>query len=179
MAKEATDMGISSVMDTWILVRDIEIGGERNRGIYVLKSRGMAHSNQIREFVITPQGLNLLEVYTGSAGVLTGSARLAQEAKERDEQRLREQQTQRKQNELERKRAALDAQIAALQAQYEAEREQVMREISLDQSREEMLNNERSAMGRSRKADAAPTTTAGKTGNGEGSVGSGSARRRK
>ena len=82
MAREVTDMGISSIMDTWLLVRDIELGGERNRGLYVLKSRGMPHSNQIREFVISPKGIVLLDVYTGAHGVLTGSARLAQEAKE-------------------------------------------------------------------------------------------------
>ena len=52
-AAEATDMGISSLIDTWILLRDIELNGERNRGMYVLKSRGTKHSNQIREFVIS------------------------------------------------------------------------------------------------------------------------------
>ena len=170
MAKEATDMGISSVMDTWILVRDIEISGERNRGIYVLKSRGMAHSNQIREFLITSRGLDLLEVYTGAAGVLTGSARLAQEAKERAERAQRDQETQRKQNELDRKRAALEAQIAALQAEHEAERDEVMREISMDRAREAALVTERQAMARSRKADTAGTKGA----NGEpGMAGSG------
>ena len=155
MAREATDMGISSIMDTWILLRDIELGGERNRGIYVLKSRGMAHSNQIREFVITSHGLDLLDVYTGAEGVLTGSARLAQEAKERAEKLQRDQETQRKQSDLDRKRAALDAQIAALQAEYEAERDQLMREISLDEAREATLMNDQAAMSRSRKSDEA------------------------
>jgi len=175
MAKEATDMGISSVMDTWILVRDIELGGERNRGIYVLKSRGMPHSNQIREFLISSQGLDLLDVYTGAEGVLTGSARLAQEAKERADKLRRDQETQRKQGELDRKRAALDAQIAALQAEYEAQRDQVMREISLDEKREATLASERAAMSRSRKADASATAD---TGNGDRGTTSG-ARKRK
>ncbi len=85
---EATEMGISSLIDTWILLRDIEIGGERNRGIYILKSRGMAHSNQIREFRLTDKGIDLIDVYTGPAGVLTGAARAAQEAKERGPRKL-------------------------------------------------------------------------------------------
>ena len=80
---EQTDLGISSIVDTWILLRDIELGGERNRGMYVLKSRGMAHSNQIREFLLTDRGIELRDVYVGPEGVLTGSMRLAQEARER------------------------------------------------------------------------------------------------
>ena len=70
---EQTDVAISSLIDTWLLVRDLEIGGERNRGLYVLKSRGMQHSNQIREFSLTPHGIELREPYTGPAAVLTGS----------------------------------------------------------------------------------------------------------
>ena len=64
-AKEQTEVGISSLIDTWLLLRNIELGGERNRGLYVLKSRGMAHSNQIREFLLTPRGIELLDVYVG------------------------------------------------------------------------------------------------------------------
>src|SRR5262249_57887873 len=75
-ALETTDVGFSSLIDTWLLLRDIELGGERNRGIYVLKSRGMAHSNQIREFVLSEQGIDLQDVYLGPEGVLTGSMRL-------------------------------------------------------------------------------------------------------
>jgi circadian clock protein KaiC len=160
MVKESTDMGISSIMDTWILVRDIELGGERNRGLYVLKSRGMPHSNQIREFVITPKGIDLLDVYTGAEGVLTGSARLAQEAKERADKLIREQETRRKQIELDRKRAALEAQIAALQAQFDAEQERVLRDLSIDELREKTLSQDQEAMGRSRKADAGAASTA-------------------
>ncbi len=83
---EHTDVFISSLIDTWLLLRDIEIGGERNRGMYVLKSRGMAHSNQIREFLLTDKGIVLQDVYVGMEGVLTGSARVAQEAKDNTEQ---------------------------------------------------------------------------------------------
>ena len=88
---EITDVYISSLIDTWLLLRDIEIGGERNRGLYVLKSRGMAHSNQIREFRLTNHGIELLDVYVGAEGVLTGSARLSQETKDDAEQLLRQQ----------------------------------------------------------------------------------------
>jgi circadian clock protein KaiC len=153
-AREATDMGISSVMDTWILLRDIELSGERNRGIYVLKSRGMQHSNQIREFLITPQGIDMLDVYVGPEGVLTGSARKAQEARERDDILLRAQETQRRQQELVRKREALNARIAALQAEFDAETGRVLRELEIDRQREHAIATERTAMGKLRKADA-------------------------
>src|SRR6266853_6014507 len=83
---ESSTVGVSSLADTWILLRDIESDGERNRVLYVLKSRGMAHSNQLREFLMTKNGVELREAYLGAAGVLTGSARVAQEAREREEQ---------------------------------------------------------------------------------------------
>jgi circadian clock protein KaiC len=164
MATESTDMGISSVMDTWLLVRDIEIGGERNRGMYVLKSRGMPHSNQIREFVITPQGVDLLDVYTGSEGVLTGSARVAQEARERAQQQNRKLEVARKRAELQRRQSAVQAQIRSLEAGLELEREQILREISEDELRERTMEADRTAMGRSRKAEGDATSE--KTGNG-------------
>src|SRR5262249_30182913 len=95
-AFEATDIGISSLIDTWILLRDIELGGERNRGLYVLKSRGMHHSNQIREFLISDRGIMLQDVYVGREGVLTGSMRVAQEAREREAAVARQQEQIRK-----------------------------------------------------------------------------------
>jgi len=82
-ALERTDVEISSIVDTWLFMRDIELGGERNRALYVLKSRGMAHSNQLREFLLTPDGVDLLDVYVGPEGVLTGSSRMSQEAREK------------------------------------------------------------------------------------------------
>src|SRR5581483_6135469 len=75
---ETTDLKVSSLIDTWLLLRDIELGGERNRGLYILKSRGMAHSNQIREFRLTDHGIDLIDVYLGPGGAPTGSIRLAQ-----------------------------------------------------------------------------------------------------
>src|SRR4030066_206706 len=104
--QELTDMAISSLIDTWLLLRDIEIGGERNRGLYILKSRGMAHSNQIREFLLTDKGIDLIDVYKGGENVLTGSARAAQEARERAEETLRSEEIELKKRELARKRQA-------------------------------------------------------------------------
>jgi len=152
-AQEATEVGISSIIDTWILLRDIELGGERNRGLYVLKSRGMAHSNQIREFRLTDHGIELLDVYVGSEGVLTGSMRLAQEARERHAAASQQQEIVRRQRELERKRQALEAQVGALRAQFEAEQEELQRLISQEQVGEKRLRQDRAEMARSRKAD--------------------------
>ena len=72
---EQSEVDISSLMDTWILVKNIETNGERNRGLYILKARGLAHSNQVRELVLTDHGIQLMEVYVGADGVLMGSAR--------------------------------------------------------------------------------------------------------
>jgi circadian clock protein KaiC len=118
---EQTDVGISSLIDSWILVRDVELNGERNRCIYVLKSRGMAHSNQVREFVISSKGIRLLPVYVGDGLVFTGSARLSQEAREKVESARRGQVSREKGRARERKRKAVEAQIAALRADLAAE----------------------------------------------------------
>ncbi len=134
---EATDVGISSLIDTWILLRDIELGGERNRGMYVLKSRGTAHSNQIREFVIDSHGIDLREVYVGPEGVLTGSMRLAQEAREAEQARNRNLEAESRRRALERKRKALEAQILSLQAAFDAE------EVEAERLREEFNESER------------------------------------
>jgi circadian clock protein KaiC len=153
-AMEATEIGISSVIDTWILLRDIEVGGERNRGLYVLKSRGMAHSNQIREFLLTSSGVDLRDVYVGPEGVLTGSMRLAQEARERAAEAERRRATQGRLRGHERKRRALEAQIALLRAELEEEGEAVELAASDERSREQGEEDERAEMSRSRKADA-------------------------
>jgi circadian clock protein KaiC len=151
-SQEKTSVGISSLTDTWILLRDLELNGERNRCLYVLKSRGMAHSNQVREFIMTPQGIKLVPVYIGSGGVLTGSSRVAQEAKEKSDTFLREQEMQRKQQEINGKRLALEAQIAALQAEHavvERESELMIRE---DQEHEQEVKTNRSNLAKSRGA---------------------------
>jgi circadian clock protein KaiC len=152
-AQEATELGISSLIDTWILLRDIELGGERNRGMYILKSRGMAHSNQIREFLLTERGVQLRDVYVGSEGVLTGSMRLAQEAREKAAARLRQQQIERKAHELERKRQLVEAQIAALRLEFENEEEELRRVLAEGQACEQALAEDRVAMSKSRQSD--------------------------
>ncbi|MDC3952892.1 circadian clock protein KaiC [Polyangium jinanense] len=152
-ALEETDVGISSLMDTWLLVQFLEGSGERNRGLYVLKSRGMSHSNQVREFHMGAHGIDLLDVYVGPAGVLTGSARQAQEARERAEAITRQQEMDRKQRDLARKRAQVEAQILALRAEYEAEEQEVLAILDQDKRREVSLGRDREQMARLRQAD--------------------------
>ena len=152
-ALEQTEIGVSSLADTWLLVRTIEVGGERNRGLYVLKSRGMAHSNQIREFVMTERGIQLLDVYTGSAGVLTGAARTAQEAKERAEAGVRQQEIERRRRDLERRRQLVDAQIGALRAELAAQEDEVELLLRQDGDRDVELGHDRAEQARLRQAD--------------------------
>jgi len=115
---EQTDVAISSIIDTWLLLRDIDSGGERNRCLSILKSRGMAHSNQIREFLLTDHGVELRDVYVGPEGVLTGSARLTKEAENEATLLIRNQEVELRRVELERKRTTLEAQIAMLRAEF-------------------------------------------------------------
>jgi circadian clock protein KaiC len=150
---EITDVYISSLIDTWLLLRDIEIGGERNRGLYVLKSRGMAHSNQIREFRLTDHGIELLDVYVGADGVLTGSARLSQETKDEAEQLLRQQEILSKQFGLERKREAMEAQIVVLRSEFEAEESDALKVIGIEKARNERFTQDKVKMGKSRRGD--------------------------
>ena len=150
---ERTEMEVSSIMDTWILLRDIEIGGERNRLIYILKSRGMAHSNQIREFLLTNKGIDIIDVYTGQAGVLTGSARLSQEALERSEEESRKEGNERLQRELERRHKAMEAQVTALQAEYATKEDEIKQLIGQQKRKEKTLSENREEMARQRKAD--------------------------
>ncbi len=158
---EKTDVGVSSLIDSWLLLCDIELAGERNRGLYVLKSRGMKHSNQIREFMVTSEGIRLEEVYVGPEGVLTGSMRAAQENRERAAALARLQETERKQRDLARRRAALEAQIAALRADFEAAEEESRTVAGQDRAREQRINDERGAAAIRRGADA-PAALKGK-----------------
>jgi circadian clock protein KaiC len=149
---EATDLGVSSIVDTWLLLRDIEASGERNRGIYVLKSRGMAHSNQIREFRLTRRGIELVDAYLGPGGVLTGSGRLAQEAHEELAKSTRRREIERKQRALTQREAALAAQIAALKAEFESDTAELWAELRDAQGYETQISEWRQEMGRSRHA---------------------------
>ncbi|GGA97845.1 MULTISPECIES: circadian clock protein KaiC [Mucilaginibacter] len=125
VVSEQTDEGVSSLVDTWLLVRDIESNGERNRGLYIMKSRGMSHSNQVREFTITDKGLSLVDVYLGPDGVLTGSAREAQKLREKTGVALREFAISRKDKEILRRRMMLESKIASLQAEFESTEEEL------------------------------------------------------
>src|SRR5579872_729474 len=147
---QSTSLSISSLVDTWIQLRNIEVNGEKNRVLYVLKSRGMAHSNQVREFLLTSRGVRLREVYLGPGGVLTGSARVAREAQERREE-IR-QQTEGKQRALAAKAAvrSLEAQIAALQAEIEARQRELTAAAEESDMRSEALISDRDAISRSR-----------------------------
>jgi circadian clock protein KaiC len=135
------------------LLRDIELGGERNRGLHILKSRGMAHSNQVREFLLTDHGVELKDVYIGPEGVLTGSMRLAQEAREQAASLDRQQEFERRQRELERKRLALEAQMATLRAQFEAEEDELKLLVAREESTANAERESKASMARSRKVD--------------------------
>lgn len=152
---EQTTVGISSLMDTWLLVRNIESGGERNRGLYVLKSRGMAHSNQVREFVMTERGVELLDVYVGPHGVLTGSARYSQEAKERAEELARQHDFNTRRRAFERRRTAVEAQVAALRAELDLEAEDLRSLLAQKELHDSAIMKDRQEMARLRRADGA------------------------
>lgn len=150
--KESTDEGVSSMVDTWLLLRDIELDGERNRALYVLKSRGMPHSNQVREFVITSKGIRLLPAYLGPAGVLTGSARLNQEMREKAQEVAIKSELERKKLALEHRRKAVEAQIEALRAGFHAEAEEFNRIADIEDSILLQKKSDRSTMAESRRA---------------------------
>ena len=150
---EDSEVGVSSLMDTWILVKNIESNGERNRGLYILKARGIAHSNQVREFRLTNHGMELIDAYVGAEGVLMGSARASQTAREVAAAVEREGTRRRKQRELQRKQELYEAQLVALRNQYESERDLVLKELEQDQQRESMVASQRAEMARLRRAD--------------------------
>ena len=151
---EVTEIGISSVVDNWLLVRDVELSGERNRVMYVLKARGTAHSNQVREFLLTDRGIQLLPAYVGASGVLTGSARLAQETRERAEAVALEQQLEQRRRERALEKARVELQIAALRAQLEEDERDTARELDLEAGTEIRRDDDRAAMARSRRVTA-------------------------
>lgn len=150
---ERTETGVSSLMDTWIVLMDIEGQGERNRGLTVVKSRGMPHSNQLREYRLTHKGLYLEDVYVGPQGVLTGAARATREAEEKAVSLAHLEEIKRKEREIKRKRAVLDAQITALSADYEAEEEDLRKGISEIQRGERAAGLQRTKIASLRRAD--------------------------
>jgi circadian clock protein KaiC len=143
---DKADIGMSSLMDTWLSLVQLESNGERNRGIYVLKSRGMNHSNQIREYQLTSQGVKLVDAYLGGDGVLIGSARIAQEMVDAASAVRRAQENERRQRDIQRKRAALERQIAELRAALESEEEEAQKSLRHDEELEKRMQAERRAM---------------------------------
>jgi circadian clock protein KaiC len=143
---DKADGGMSSLMDTWLSLVQLESNGERNRGVYVLKSRGMNHSNQIREYQLTSQGVKLVDAYLGSGGVLTGSARIAQEMVDAASAVRRARDNERRQRDIQRKRAALERQIAELRAELESEEEEAKKSLQHDEELEKRMQAERRAM---------------------------------
>jgi hypothetical protein len=149
---ESNDVGVSALMDSWLLLRDVKNGAERNRVLHLLKSRGMAHSNQVREFLLTDHGAELRDVYVGPSGVLlTGSARMALEAQEKDQVLERRQEIEGKNRELDRKRQAMEAQIAVLRAEFEVEQAEAAKTIGQDQTRAGVLAGDRVQMAQVRR----------------------------
>jgi len=152
-ALEHTDLTVSSAIDTWLLLRDIEIGGERTRGMYILKSRGMNHSNQIREFLLTDHGVDLLDVYTGPQGVLTGTARLSQKNIEKAELISHQLEIETKKLNLERKRKTLEAQIALLKLEFENDEMEALKIIKAEEAKALLQDEQRTLMAKYRQAD--------------------------
>ena len=162
---ETTDINLSSLVDTWIQLKNIETDGERNRLIQVLKSRGMAHSNQVREFNLSDEGIHLSPVYLGSGGVLTGSARVLREAQERAQDVARKQELQRKQTVLQRALRTLEAQIQALQAEKEAQENELAGIGTQESSHRATVYAERQTLSISRQElGGKPNGTANKSG---------------
>jgi len=149
-SEDSSEVHISSLVDTWILVRELESDGERNRGLCILKSRGMAHSNQVREFRLTDQGIELIDVYLGTDGVLVGAAREARMIRDEAEAREREYEAQKRQRRVAQRRDAVRAQIDALNAELEAEEEVLRRAVEREHLSEGGLARDEARMAAAR-----------------------------
>lgn len=145
---------VASLIDTWLHVHMIEGNGEHNRALSVLKSRGMSHSNQVREFLVTDRGIELADVYVGPQGVLTGSARSAQEAKERTDAVYRQEDLEQRRANLERRRESVEAQVADLWRVFEDDADAVSRLLSRGTTGREEGAEQRLEQGRLRRSDA-------------------------
>ena len=150
---ESTDVDISSLADTWIRLRDTESGGERTRGMYILKSRGMPHSNQVREFLLTDKGVDIMDVYVGPEGFLTGSARVFGEAQEKAKDAALEQDAQMKERILERKRKEMKARITEIRAEFKTQEAAIKESIRQEKLRQNKASENRDAMAHIRKAN--------------------------
>ena len=157
-ALQQSEIAMSSLMDSWLLLQDFEGNGERNRVLYVIKARGMAHSNQVREFLISSKGIDLVDAYIGPSGVLTGSARAAQTAQETAATLANHQEASRRKRELDRKRSALERQIGGLRSEYEDSAEELRQIDRQVGTRVRLLSSERTELGRLRHADVSEAT---------------------
>jgi circadian clock protein KaiC len=153
MGQIETDIGISSLMDTWINLKSVETNGERNRTIDIIKTRGMFHSNQIREFDLTDEGIQISDVYLGPAGMLTGSARVSQIAKENAQKKDREHEIERKQKELDQKRLKMESKIKELNTQFEIEKNELDRIIEQEKLKENLIEDQRKEMAKIRHSN--------------------------
>lgn len=157
-ASQGTEVGISSLMDTWLKLGTVENNGERNRILSILKSRGMRHSNQVREFLLTNQGVDLVDVYLGQRNFLTGTARIGQQAQEKLDQLSRQQEFERKKRRLEHQRALVQTQIAALEIQLITDQEELDMFSQQEEVNQQILFENRDSMAGLRKADLADPT---------------------
>ena len=153
-ALQHSEVAISSLMDSWLLLQNIESDGERNRGLYVLKSRGMEHSNQIREFLISQEGIDLVDAYIGPGGMLVGAARAAQSSRDKAAALASQQDALRLRRTLERKHTAVERQIAALRSEYEAEKQEARRADVQAATRTRVVSADRTELAMLRQADA-------------------------
>ena len=132
---ESTSVGISSLMDVWFLLRNMELSGERTRGLYVTKARGTSHSNQIREFLLTDSGIKMVDVLLGEDGqILTGSARRLHLMQKENEAQSRKAGEARRRAILENRRAVLEAKINAMRAEHEEEIRVLESDLELETS---------------------------------------------
>ena len=152
-ALQQSEIAMSSLMDSWLLLQDFEGNGERNRVLYVIKARGMAHSNQVREFLISNQGVDLVDAYIGPSGVLTGSARAAQTDREKAEALASQQEVARRKRELVRKCEALERQIGGMRSEHESGAEDLRRLDEEVGMQTHLLTTGRTELGRLRQAD--------------------------
>jgi len=148
-----TEIGVSSVMDVWISLRMVESDGEQNRLLHVIKARGMAHSRQVREFVLSEKGVQLLDVYVGPSGVLTGSARVAQENRESAEKLERQREFKRQQSEMKRKKLELETRMAALKEEIREVQDEMEKGVSEEKEDRRATSEAARQMTRIRQAD--------------------------
>jgi circadian clock protein KaiC len=150
---EPTELHVSSLMDVWLILKNVEGNGERNRIFSIIKARGMAHSNQLREFVLSDRGIQLLDLYKGTEGVLFGSARMAQESREAGERIRRNEEITRKKRELEDKKTLMENEISLIRAKFAREEDEIKVLIGQDVSRRKASENVMKEMAVQRKAD--------------------------